>query len=93
MKKALRERLIAHVNRKQWWHVPPVDPNAYKKRGKFLASSFVEAELSAGLFRVGPSPVAREREIAIGTAGRVGWGTACFEAEMAVQTTLSVEKL
>jgi hypothetical protein len=44
MKKALRERLIGHVNRKWWWHVPPADPNAYKKRGKFLASSFAEAE-------------------------------------------------
>ncbi len=33
-----------HVNRKQWWHVPPVDPDAYRKRGRFLASSFAEAE-------------------------------------------------
>jgi hypothetical protein len=38
------ERLIAFVNRKAWWHVPPRDPNAYRKRGKFLASSFREAE-------------------------------------------------
>ncbi len=38
------ERLVAHVNRKQWWHVPPVDPDAYKKRGKFFASTFAEAE-------------------------------------------------
>jgi len=37
-------RLILHVNRKKWWHVPPVDPLAYGKRGKFLASSFKEAE-------------------------------------------------
>ena len=36
--------LVAHVNRKEWWHVPPRDPNAYGKRGKFLASSFREAE-------------------------------------------------
>ncbi len=43
MNKSL-EKLIAHVNRKQWWHVPPVDPHAYKKRGKFFASSFAEAE-------------------------------------------------
>jgi hypothetical protein len=41
---AAYQRLISHVNRKQWWHVPPVDPDAYKKRGKFLASSFAEAE-------------------------------------------------
>lgn len=38
------EKLIAHVNRKDWWHVPPRDPGAYGKRGKFLASSFKEAE-------------------------------------------------
>src|ERR1700734_485348 len=38
------ESLVAHVNRKMWWHVPPRDPNAYAKRGKFLASSFREAE-------------------------------------------------
>jgi hypothetical protein len=38
------ESLVAHVNRKSWWHVPPRDPNAYSKRGKFLASSFKEAE-------------------------------------------------
>lgn len=38
------EKLIAHVNRKDWWHVPPGDPTAYSKRGKFFASSFREAE-------------------------------------------------
>jgi hypothetical protein len=38
------QRLIAHVNRKHWWHVKPADANAYKKRGKFLSSSFQEAE-------------------------------------------------
>jgi hypothetical protein len=38
------ERLIAHINRKLWWHVPPQDPAAYPKRGKFYASSFREAE-------------------------------------------------
>jgi len=37
-------KLIVHVNRKQWWHVMPTDPAAYKKRGKFYASSFREAE-------------------------------------------------
>jgi hypothetical protein len=40
----LIQKLIAHVNRKEWWHVPPRDSNAYNKRGKFLASSFREAE-------------------------------------------------
>lgn len=38
------QRLIAHVNRKDWWHVTPADTSAYEKRGKFLASSFQEAE-------------------------------------------------
>jgi hypothetical protein len=43
-KEGLHQRIIAYVNRKAWWHVPPLDPNAYKKRGKFLASSFAAAE-------------------------------------------------
>ena len=38
------QKLIRHINRKAWWHVPPLDPRAYEKRGKFLASSFREAE-------------------------------------------------
>jgi hypothetical protein len=44
MKKEFYRKLIAHVNRKHWWHVPPRDTAAYRKRGKFLASSFSEAE-------------------------------------------------
>ncbi|MGO9271727.1 MAG: hypothetical protein ACLQOO_15930 [Terriglobia bacterium] len=39
-----REKLIAHLSRREWWHCPPQDPKAYQKRGKFLASSFREAE-------------------------------------------------
>ena len=42
--KESHRKLVAHVNRKDWWHVPPRDPIAYHKRGKFLASSFREAE-------------------------------------------------
>jgi len=38
------EKLIARINRKDWWHVPPSDPRAYEKRGMFLASTFREAE-------------------------------------------------
>jgi len=38
------QKLIAFANRKPWWHVPPADGDAYEKRGKFLASSFAEAE-------------------------------------------------
>jgi hypothetical protein len=41
---AAGEKLIARINRKAWWHVPPEDPRAYKKRGKWYASSFEEAE-------------------------------------------------
>ncbi|MGH9403190.1 MAG: hypothetical protein ACRD2P_13885 [Terriglobia bacterium] len=40
----MREKLIAHINQKNWWHVPPLNPTAYQKRGKFYASSFREAE-------------------------------------------------
>ena len=43
LRKTYLQKLIRHVNRKAWWHVPPMDPRAYEKRGKFLASSFREA--------------------------------------------------
>jgi len=35
---------VSHINKKDWWHVPPLDRHAYQKRGKFLAASFGEAE-------------------------------------------------
>lgn len=38
------KKLVRHINRKDWWHVPPADARAYQKRGKFLASTFREAE-------------------------------------------------
>ena len=41
---ACTQPLIRHINRKSWWHVQPLDPNAYYKRGKFYSSSFEEAE-------------------------------------------------
>lgn len=44
MNRPFYEKLVAHVNRKNWWHVPPQDPKAYRKRGKFLASTYREAE-------------------------------------------------
>ena len=44
MKSGPIEKLIARINRKDWWHVPPSDPDAYNKRGMFLASTFREAE-------------------------------------------------
>lgn len=44
MRREFYQKTVAHVNRKNWWHVPPCDPAAYQKRGKFLASSFKEAE-------------------------------------------------
>ena len=36
--------LTEQINRRSWWHSPPVDKLAYKKRGIFLASSFKECE-------------------------------------------------
>jgi len=36
--------LIQKINQSFWWHVPPRDPSAYKKRGKFLASTYLQAE-------------------------------------------------
>jgi hypothetical protein len=36
--------LIAKINNSYWWHVPPCDSDAYKKRGKFFASTFAQAE-------------------------------------------------
>ena len=32
------------INKREWWHSPPEDKDAYKKRGVFLAYSFKEAE-------------------------------------------------
>ncbi len=44
METTSKDKLLARINRKDWWHVPPPDPLAYRKRGKFLASTFREAE-------------------------------------------------
>lgn len=44
MKKLFYEKLVAYVNRKLWWHAPPVDPSAYQQRGMFLSSSYAECE-------------------------------------------------
>lgn len=41
---AVFTKLNTRINRKDWWHVPPQDPLAYKKRGKFYASTYKEAE-------------------------------------------------
>jgi hypothetical protein len=38
------ERLIARINRKDWWHCLPRDPKAYHKRGMFLSSTYALAE-------------------------------------------------
>lgn len=40
----MKDVLVKIINRSTWWHVPPVDVNAYEKRGKFLASSYLQAE-------------------------------------------------
>jgi hypothetical protein len=36
--------LADQLNKRKWWHSPPVDKAAYKKRGMFLASSYKECE-------------------------------------------------
>jgi hypothetical protein len=40
----MKHILIEKINQSDWWHVPPSDRNAYKKRGKFLASTYLQAE-------------------------------------------------
>ncbi|MEW6739098.1 MAG: hypothetical protein ACOYU2_05340 [Nitrospirota bacterium] len=42
MKKILT--LADQINKRIWWHSPPSDKNAYKKRGMFLSSSYKECE-------------------------------------------------
>jgi hypothetical protein len=44
MKPTFYQKIVAHVNRKAWWHVLPQDLTVYRKRGTFLSSSFKEAE-------------------------------------------------
>jgi len=36
--------LVGKINKSEWWHVPPQDPDAYNKRGKFLASTYQQAK-------------------------------------------------
>lgn len=40
----MKNILIEKINKSYWWHVPPMDPLAYQKRGKFLASTYLQAE-------------------------------------------------
>lgn len=42
MKKELT--LADQLNKRKWWHSPPADKAAYKKRGMFLAPSYKECE-------------------------------------------------
>ena len=44
MKKDIKSILIDKINKSVWWHVAPKDVSAYKKRGKFLASTYKQAE-------------------------------------------------
>lgn len=39
----IEQILINKINNSSWWHVPPRDFDAYKKRGKFLAPTFTQA--------------------------------------------------
>ncbi|OGP64101.1 MAG: hypothetical protein A3K22_02290 [Deltaproteobacteria bacterium RBG_16_42_7] len=36
--------LTEQINKRNWWHSPPADKKAYRKRGIFLASSYKECE-------------------------------------------------
>lgn len=40
----IKDILIEKINKSDWWHVPPSDKFAYQKRGKFLASTYHQAE-------------------------------------------------
>lgn len=40
----MKDFLIEIINRSNWWHVPPSNSNAYQERGKFLASTYAQAE-------------------------------------------------
>lgn len=42
MKKTLK--FADQLNKRKWWHSPPADKKAYKKRGIFLSSSYKECE-------------------------------------------------
>lgn len=44
IKDKLKNILVDKINNSLWWHVPPRDPDAYKQRGKFLASTYLQAE-------------------------------------------------
>ena len=44
MKIKNKKILINKINQSLWWHVTPKDPKAYKKRGKFFASTYTQAE-------------------------------------------------
>ena len=44
MTKNLKQVLVEKVNKSTWWHVTPQDRHSYKKRGKFLASTYRQAE-------------------------------------------------
>ena len=40
----LKDFLVRKINAGKWWHVTPRDSDAYKKRGKFLASTYLQAQ-------------------------------------------------
>lgn len=40
----MKDLIVKKINASSWWHVAPQDKNSYKKRGKFLASTYKQAE-------------------------------------------------
>lgn len=41
---SIKKILLEKINASFWWHVTPCDPMAYNKRGKFLSSTYRDAE-------------------------------------------------
>ncbi len=41
---ALKDLLINKINSGKWWHATPCDPDAYNKRGRFFASTYLQAQ-------------------------------------------------
>jgi hypothetical protein len=44
MAEDIKKVLIDKINKSKWWHVSPQDSDAYGRRGKFLASTYRQAE-------------------------------------------------
>ena len=85
-------KLIKHVSRKAWWHVPPVDPDAFNARGKFYSSTYREAEFYGN---PGDSERVMVRNPLVGDEDTIEmtlFGKRCSEAMVKIQFTLRFYK-